>query len=138
MRTTTGKRLIGISLNIIFYCVVMTAIGYACLWCYQFTYLAFSNPISKVDWETCTTVEITVEENMSDKEIMAELERKGMVQDADAAYVRLYFSKYKEKLKPGKYIFYDNMHQDDIFVVIARDREVILENGLQGWSWDIE
>lgn len=121
MKTAAGKSLIRLSLNIIFYSAVFAVTGYACLWCYHFMYLAFSNPICKKEPVTECQFQVTAEEAAAD--VMLRLQQEGIVENGYAACLRLYCSQYEGVVKPGQYDLSSDMPLDDILAILAQDTE---------------
>ena len=121
MKTVTGRSLIRISLNIIFYCIVFVSIGYACLWCYHFVYLAFSNPVYQEEPAVDCVIEIA--EGEKPYNVMLKLQENGIIENGYAAYLRLYCSRYEGSVKPGQYELSSNMHLDDVLAILAQDVE---------------
>ena len=132
MRTSIGRSLIRIALNIIFYCAAFVSIGYASLWCYHFVYLAFSNPIYQEEPSLACTFEVVEKE--SPKDVMLRLQQEGIVENGYAAYLRLCCSRYEGNVKPGQYMLSSNMHLDDVLAILAQDKELEQEEATEGIS----
>ena len=132
MRTTAGKSLIRIALNIIFYCAVFVSIGYASLWCYHFMYLAFSNPVFQEEPSVACSFEIV--EGEEPRDVMLRLQQEGIVENGYAACLRLYCSRYEGNVKPGRYMLSSDMHLDDVLAILAQDMELEQKEATEGIS----
>ena len=123
MKGKTGKSIITIELDIVFYGIMITGIMYACLKCYDFPYLAFSNSVYQKD--NGSEQEIIVKEGESDREVMLSLQRQGIVENGYAAWLRLAFS--EGTIQPGQYKLNPSMPLDDILDVLSKKPEDVVQ-----------
>ena len=119
MAAKAGKKIICVALYIIFYGMVISGIMYACLKCYDFTYLAFSNPVYQKDNSKVT--DFVVKSGQSDKEIMLSLQEQGIVENGYAAWLKLSFN--QGKIQPGNYELTPSMSLNDILEAMEADRQ---------------
>lgn len=64
-------------------------------------------------------MDIVVEDGMGPKEIGVLLESKGLVRDGTLFYLQNILSKYKDDLKPGKYVLNSSMTTEEMMAVIS-------------------
>ena len=108
-----------IAASTIVHCVVIVMICYVFVFSYRFAYQVFSNPVCDKDATSYHTVVIS--EGEDSRSVVQELEKKGVVENWEVAYLRLQVSSYKGKLKPGTYQVSASMQMDTIFAVLSQD-----------------
>ncbi len=84
---------------------------------YDYGYRVFAE--EPVDMAPGIDMDIVIEEGMGPKEIGALLESKGLIKDGTQFYLQNILSKYKDDLKPGKFVLNSSMTTEEMMAVIS-------------------
>lgn len=68
-------------------------------------------------------ISVTVSESMDSKEMAQKFEEVGLVEDWKLFWVQIFFSEYKEDLKPGTYTLNNSMNSSELLQSMAADPE---------------
>lgn len=92
---------------------------------YDFGYRVFTEaPVSP---EPGREVNFSVTEGKSEKSIAESLEEKGLVRDANLAYLQIMVSEYHETLKPGMYVLNTSQTVEEMMAIMGAPEEVSTE-----------
>lgn len=86
---------------------------------YDFGYRVFTEP--PMESEPGTSVVVTIEERMNDKEIAEYLYEEGLVRDANLFWLQYQLSAYKGDLIPGTYTLNTSMTAKEMLVIMATE-----------------
>lgn len=82
---------------------------------------------SAVDKAPGKDVSVTLDSDMTVKDVARLLERKGLVEDAEIFRIQLKVAKYEDKLKRGSYVLNTSMAPSEMMKVMAGETEGIEE-----------
>ncbi len=88
---------------------------------YDFGYRVFTE--SAIDEKPGQDVVIQINEGMTGKDVGVELEKKGLVRDANLFYIQLKLSAYSGKIRTGTYTLNTSMTPKEMMVVMSSVRE---------------
>ena len=86
-------------------------------WAYSFGYQVFAE--DTVEEEPGTDIAVTIAEGQSNRDICQMLEDQGLIKNANAFYVRLLLSDYRDALAPGTYTLNTSMQSEEMMAVMA-------------------
>lgn len=89
----------------------------AATYCYDFGYRIFNEP--PMNSGTGRVVTISVEEDMSPKELGKQMEAKGLTRDWKLLMLQYYCSEFRDLIQPGVYQLNTNMTAEEMFEYIA-------------------
>ena len=88
---------------------------------YDFGYRVFTE--TPIDEDAGKRVRVTIEADMSGKEIGEILEKNGLIRDANLFVLQMKLSIYDGKLQPGKYVLDTTMTAKEMMAVMATSPE---------------
>ena len=97
--------------------LVVILITRAASYCYDFGYRIFNEP--PMNSGTGRVVTISVEEDMSAKELGKQMEAKGLTRDWKLLMLQYYCSEFRDLIQPGVYQLNTNMTAEEMFEYIA-------------------
>lgn len=105
-------------LNILFYVVLIMAVVKLSGWTYNFAYQVFGNVTVASAPGKLATIEI--EEGEGTRSVADELEKNGLIVNADSFYVRAKLTTGSKKpILPGTYTLNSSMTYDEILAVLT-------------------
>ncbi len=110
--------IIELFLNILFYVVLVMAVVRLSVWTYGFAYQIFGNvTVSEAPGELAT---IEIKEKEGTRDIANDLEKNGLIVNADSFFIRAKLTTGKKKpILPGTYTLNSAMTYDEILSVLT-------------------
>lgn len=112
-------KFVSISFSILVALLVIVGLVKLGTFCYDFGYRVFTE--APVDGKPGKDVIIQITADMSDREIGAELEEKGLVRDKNLFFAQLKLSAYSGKLLPGIYTLNTSMDAKEMMAVMGTE-----------------
>lgn len=112
-------KFVSISFSILVALLVIVGLVKLGTFCYDFGYRVFTE--APVDEKPGKDVIVQITADMSDREIGAELEEKGLVRDKNLFFAQLKLSAYSGKLLPGIYTLNTSMDAKEMMAVMGTE-----------------
>lgn len=121
----SAKKIVGAFVSTIFRLAITIGILYViynlAINAYNFGYRVFADiPLA---FSPGTDIQITITENMSDKEIAQSFQEAGLIEDWKLFWTQIQFSEYKETIKPGAYTLNNSMKAEKMLEIIGASPE---------------
>jgi UPF0755 protein len=108
-------------IKIVLAAAVIVVVFRLAVYSYNFGFQVFADiPVSSGEGRT---VNVVVDEGLSDMELAKLLEQKGIIRDVNVFYVQVKLSEYKDDIKPGTYELSTAMNSEEILTVLSGAEE---------------
>lgn len=104
-----------IALLILYVTISISLVGF------DFGYRVFTEPAMEA--EPGRDIVVIIDKGMSEMEIGAELESKGLVRDGNLFMIQLMLSAYKDDIQPGSYILNTSMTPKEMMILMSEEKE---------------